>query len=161
MLFPIVPLSTHPIQLSLFRGINTEVISHYPFVAYVAKRPFYFYFLNIFLINPFYLIGGFLLWKEHKKQNTLYIFLLVYIFYSLLLFSIFALIGGSFQMRYIVFIEPFIILLLSCISEEVFVRKEELIFFTLLSNLFLVFVNVYIFHSAELYSFPELYFFFR
>jgi len=136
-----------------------EMLSSLSFLNYAAHRPFYFYFLNIFLINPLY-IFIFLLFKRrilnslNQKYNLLF-----FIGCSLLIlstFTVLAFFGSTFQMRFILLAEPFLIILLTFVNFEDFKLTRILFFVFLIQNVLLFIFNTILLKSPEMFSLLEL-----
>lgn len=161
-LFNIIPISSHPL-FDKFLHPSQPVPSVYPFIVYVTHRPFFYYFYSLFLINPAYIYIGIITrdaYKQIKNERlffrSLFVFLLCFILYSLMLFSIFTFLGGGFQTRYIVFIEPFIILFACLLIERSKNGQLPFLFVFLVHNMILVMMNTVFFNSAELFPFIEM-----
>lgn len=161
--FKIIPISAHPILNNLANMNGSLETSLYPFITYVKNRPFFYYFYSMFLINPAYVYIGLTskeAWRgissEHTFINSIQQFLLYFITYSLFLFSIVALFGAGFQTRYVLFIEPFIILLVCLMIERSKHKELTLLFIFLVHNILLVMMNAVFFNSAELFPFIEM-----
>lgn len=137
--------------LRLLSSPNNEMVERFPFVAYVFHRPFYFYFLNIFVVNPLYIFIPYLLVNKRSKIN----FFIVIILIILLAFTIYGLTGGTYQMRFILMVEPFLIMTLA-LSKLDWKRYLPLIILFIFHNFFLYFINAVIYQNAELFSFLEL-----
>ena len=162
-IFHIIPISSHPlINGTLRQGI---IVKHspYPFIEYVTHRPFFYYFYSLFLINPAYLYVIYVarnafrkIMNERSFLHSTTIFLLCFILYSFLLFSVLALLGGGFQTRYVVFAEPFIILLMCMLIEKTRKKEYPFLFVFLIHNVVLVLMNTVFFNSAELFPFIEM-----
>ena len=152
----ILPISTHPIFNGIAKGIGSTIHSPYPFIEYVIHRPWVYYFYSLFLINPLYVYLWIVLNSTFKKFINERLFLLLYILYSLCVFSMFALLGGGFQTRYIVFIEPFTILFFCLSLNEDKNGEFPLLFLFLVHNVVLVLMNVVFNNSAELFPFIEM-----
>jgi hypothetical protein len=157
-LFLILFIYAMPIS-SLTAMPDKYMLKNFPFINYVFHRPFYFYFANSFLVNPIYLCL-FLLFKKQtlitirKKYDLLPYFLLAVIAMVFILLTIFGLQGGTYQMRYVLMAEPFIIILISLFLENN-INLFSIIILLIIHNLLLVFYNLS-YGNAELMSFIEL-----
>lgn len=138
---------------------TSEILSNFPFLNYAFHRPVYFYFLNIFLINPLYLFV-FILFNQkisrnlNRKYNLL--FYIEIIFLVLLTFTVLAFFGSTYQMRFILLAEPFLIILLTLINFEDFKWARFLFFVFLVQNVLLFIFNTILLKSPEIFSLFEL-----
>jgi len=160
IVFKIIPISSHPLLNSLFSTRH----SPYPFIEYVTHRSFFYYFLSMFAINPVYLYIGFTtkdvfncILNERSFIRFVAVFLLCCILYFLVIFSIFGLSKAGFQTRYIVFIEPFLILLASLLIEKSKNKEFSLLFLFLIHNILLVLINAVFLNTSELFPFIEMF----
>jgi hypothetical protein len=139
---------------------DSFALHHFPFLQYVSQRPFYFYFLNIFLVNPLYLFF-FMMCNSNirhtilQKYRKLFLFLLSAIFSIFIAVTYFGITGSTFQMRYILFATPFLIVLLSIIPFEKIRLAWILFWIFVLCNFTLTYYNFSI-HNAEFYNGIEL-----
>ena len=137
---------------------DKEMLAKYPFVKYVHDRPFFFYFINVFLVNPIYLLLFVLLkknvWSEVKQQYGIYpYFFIATITVVLLALTYFGIRGVSYQMRYILPAEPFFIMLLALIPFE---KYEWMRYFLYAAIIYNVLTILYNFGKAEVFSFFEM-----
>jgi len=159
----IIPISSHPLMNELFHLGTASKHSPYPFIEYVTHRPLYYYFYAVFLINPVYLYMGMVMRRAFNKtlkgsslsHHVAQISVCI-ILYSLVFFSFFGLLQSGFQTRYIVFIEPFFIILASLFVEKSEKKDLPLLFLFLIHNIVLVVINTVIMNSAELFPFIEM-----
>lgn len=140
---------------------NSFALHHFSFLNFVYHRPFYFYFLNIFLINPMYLLFFTLINKEIcraviGKFSRLFVFLLVAIFTVFISLTIFGITGGTYQMRYILISLPFFIILLTIIPFERLRFARLLFFLCIFCNFALLYYNL-VMRNAELFNFFEIF----
>lgn len=153
-IFSVIHMSTE----ALVSAPDKDMLARFPFVTYVHDRPFYFYFLNIFLINPFF-VYFFLLCKKNmwhhltKQYGYVVYFLITVILVLLLALTYMGIRGVSYQMRYILPAEPFLIILLSLIPFEKNKALQQISFLFIFYNLLLILYN---FGKAEIYSFFEM-----
>jgi len=142
---------------SLFSSPNHDELIKFPFINYVYRRPFYFYFLDIFIINPLYFFIFLLfrkkIWSRLRSRYGYFIYFLLSIILTIFIaFTIFGISGGTYQMRFILIAEPFLIILLSLIPFEEFTILWNLFWVFAIYNFLLVLYNV-IHNNPELYSF--------
>lgn len=154
-------LSFNPSLTFFMYSENSKILASYNFLNYVYHRPLYFYFLNIFLVNPVYFLIFILLkGKEReefkKKFGFTLVFLTEIILFILMVFTIIGILGGTYQTRYILLAEPFLIILVSLVNFEKnkFARLLFIIF--LVHNLFIFFFNAVLLNSPEAFSLFEL-----
>ena len=143
---------------ALFSIPDQEMLTNFPFVRYVYNRPFYFYFLNIFLTNPLYLLFFIVLkkgvWHDLRNQYGFLLYFLISIVLAVFIaLTLYGARGGTYQMRYILSAEPFLIILLSLITFEKYKSVHYLFYVFVINNLFLVLYNL---GNAELLSFFEM-----
>lgn len=139
---------------------NAEVI--FPFVKYVRQRPWYFYLTGLLLINPFLFLFYFPLKKrafDYYPNKNLIKMIIVICTFLLFFFTLYGLAGGSYQLRYILMLEPFLIILLSFVSLQKTSFAPAFILLVIVHNLLIVFTNSIINRHAELFSFLELFMF--
>jgi 4-amino-4-deoxy-L-arabinose transferase-like glycosyltransferase len=150
------------IQFILSNNPSNEVIQQFPFVKYVAQRPFYYYFSSLILLNPVYLICFIpqvllnIFTKNINIKNKLILLsLIVYVFSVLVVFSIIAKFGSTFQSRYVLMIQPFLVFLMSFvpIQKNILVKTITILF--ILIALFTVSINISM-QNAEIFSLDEL-----
>lgn len=140
---------------------NSKVLETYKFLDYAYHRPFFFYFLNTFLVNPLYLFIFLLFQKKYlievvKKYGFLVIYLIEIIIFLLLCFTLIGVVGGTFQMRYILLAEPFLIILLSIINFEKYKLARILFIIFIVQNIFLFMINTMLLNLPENFSIFEL-----
>jgi 4-amino-4-deoxy-L-arabinose transferase-like glycosyltransferase len=154
------------LQYLLSNTPSAEVLSKYPFVAYVAKRPVYYYFLSLFTVNPVNLILFVPLVRAIRTGYRPVLFtpivknivmpILLFIVIVLLIFTVIGTSGSTFQSRYVLMTQPFLVLLVSLVPlRRVFLRVAtgSVVFFTVL----MASINI-VSRSAELFSLPEMLF---
>jgi hypothetical protein len=140
---------------------NSKVLETYKFLDYAYHRPIFFYFINLFLVNPLYFFTFLLFEKKYfekviKEYGFLVIFLFEIIIFLLLSFSVIGSLGGTFQMRYILLAEPFLIVLLSLINFEKYKLTKILFFIFIIHNILLFIINTVLLNFPENFSLIEL-----
>lgn len=140
---------------------NSNVLAVYKFLDYAYHRPLYFYFINTFLVNPVFLLMAILFFKKEfnnlkEKYGFIFLFLIEIIIFILLSFTLIGVWGGTFQMRYILLAEPFLIILLSLINFEKYKLTRILFFIFLVHNFFVFLFNVVILNTPENFSLFEI-----
>ncbi|HEX8965588.1 MAG TPA: glycosyltransferase family 39 protein [Patescibacteria group bacterium] len=136
---------------------TAESILHYPFLYLTVKvRKWYFYFTSIFLVNPSLL---FLFWYAkksiYKKINFSVILFGAFALTLLVAMTIMGVAGYGFQMRYIVAVEPFLLIIIAMLPIEKNKSVSFLLLLFLVHNVLLFFYNGIIFQSADMTSFLE------
>lgn len=140
---------------------NSKVLETYKFLDYAYNRPFFFYFLNTFLVNPLYIFIFLLLQKKYlieviKRYGFLIIYLIEIIIFLFLSLTLIGVMGGTFQMRYILLAEPFLIILLSIINFEKYKLARILFIIFVFHNIFLFMINTMLLNFPENFSIFEL-----
>lgn len=162
-IFKFFPVGSHPLLQVLFRA-RPSIESPYPFIQYVTHRPFFYYVFALLATNPSLLYLLILLRKkmqertQHRLQSDISVFLPLFVGYHIIVFSLLTVLGSGFQTRYIIFLEPFLILYIVLLIERDGRKKYPLLFLCILHNIVLVAANTHIFHTAELFPFIELFF---
>jgi len=157
-LYNVLAVHHMPITSLFSAPARTELKNH--FINYVYHRPFYFYFLNVFITNPLYFFVFVLLkkgvWNRLRSDHGKIVYLLISIILVVLTsLTLYGILGGTYQMRYILLSEPFLIILLSLIPFENISFLWNYFGFFSLYNFLLVLYNAG-YGNAELYSFFEM-----
>lgn len=137
---------------------NQTMLANFPFVRYVSQRPFFFYFLNIFLVNPLYVLFLLLfkksVWSDLvHKYGYIFYFLLSSVLIVLVALTVYGMRGGSYQMRYIILSEPFFVILFSLLPWEKYKILRWVVIAFVIHNLLLFFLNL---NRPELFSLGEM-----
>jgi len=145
----------HPTIQFLFSNKPTAYeLANFPFLKYVATRPVYYYFSALILINPIYLM--IINWKDiSQKKFPVVKPIAIFVLFVLFVLSCISTIG-SFQSRYILIIQPFLILLTALIP---FNKNIYTKYFSI-AAIFIAFITLAINisnQSVEIFSIPEMF----
>lgn len=157
-LYNVLAIYHMPALSLLSPPVREELTNH--FISYVYHRTFYFYFLNIFITNPLYLFILVLLKRDVWNRLRFHYGKIMYFLLSIILtvltsLTLYGVLGGTYQMRYILLSEPFLIILLSLIPfEEIRVLWNYFWFFSLYNLLLVIYNTGY--GNSDLYSFFEM-----
>ncbi len=147
---------------ALFSKPTVMMLEKFSYLQYVHDRPFFYYFLTLFIVNPIYLFLFYLFNKKNQEiifrnsGKSVCFALIGIITFVITFLTVYGIQGGTYQMRYMVLAEPFLIILLSLIPFEKNETLRSLFVLCVLYNLFLVFYNIG-YGNADVFTFTEIY----